>query len=156
MLDGLDAGELELWLAVGDGSGDVAELVGLGVGGLILVLVGLGVGCAEELWLVVGLALAEVLPEVLPVAFVLPEALAELLGEPAGLSAESRRIAALGRLEHAPVTIGEVPPSGPATEAPKTSGLDARSMKPVSALSATGLTSCALTGITSSWTSEPE
>jgi len=49
VLGGLDAGELELWLAVGDGSGDVAELVGLGVGGLILVLVGLGVGCAEEL-----------------------------------------------------------------------------------------------------------
>jgi hypothetical protein len=138
VLVGLVVGGLELWLAVGVGVGEVEELVGLGVGDEIVVLVGLGVGRAE--------ALPEVLAE--------PDGLDEL-GELAGPSAESRRIAALGRLEQLPFTIGEAPPIGRATEAAKTSELDARSMKPVSAPSATSLTRRAFTGTTSSWTSEP-
>ena len=161
VLVGLVVGGLELWLGVGCGLGEVVELVGfglgdedlvvvgLGVGDAVLVVVGLAVGRSEELLLAVGVPLADVLSE----AFAVPEALPELLGEPVGPSAESRRIAAFGRLEQAPFTIGEIAPIGRAIEAPKTSELDARSMNPVSAPSATGLTSCALIGTTSSWTS---
>lgn len=127
-------------------------VVGFGVGFGFLVLVGFGVG--DVLLVLLGVALGDVLLVLLGFAVGLADALPELLGEPAGLSAESRRMAAFGRLEQVPFTIGELWPRRLPAVAPKAAELDARRMNPVSAVSATGLTSCALTGTTSpSWTS---
>jgi hypothetical protein len=176
---GVEVGEL--LVAVGFGLGDeVVLLLGLGLAGVLVVLVADAVGLAGELpvggalaedeGLPVGVALADPEDEDLPVGLALadPEveelpdglALAEALPEPLGellarLTTESSRIAFFGRLEQAPLTIGG-PPVLLAIDAPKTSELDARSMKPVSAPSATGLTRRALIGTASSWTSLPE
>jgi hypothetical protein len=172
----------ELLVAVGFGLGDeVVLLLGLGLAGVLVVLVADAVGFAGELpvggalaedeGLPVGVALADPEEEDFPVGLALadPEeeeelpdglALAEALPEPLGellarLTTESSRIAFFGRLEQAPLTIGG-PPALLAMDAPKTSELDARSMKPVSAPSATGLTRRALIGAAPSWTSLPE
>jgi hypothetical protein len=147
LLVGVEVGEL--LVGVGFGLGDeVVLLLGLGLAGVLVVLVADALGLAGELS--VGGALAE--DEGLPVGVVL----AEPLGEPvARLTTESSRIAFFGRLEQAPLTIGG-PPVLRAIDAPKTSELDARSMKPVSAPSATGLTRRALIGAAPSWTSLPE
>jgi hypothetical protein len=92
-----------------------------------------------------GVALGVTLTDdVRPVGVALPET----LGEAAGMIAESTRIAAFGRLAQAPFTMGGDRLGR--TTAPKTLELDARSMKPESAVSATGLTSRAFTGPASS------
>jgi hypothetical protein len=157
VLVGLAVG-LADWLEVG------ATLVGLE--GLALALgvaltddeaderpVGVALTDEEEDERPVGVALAEEDADERPVGLALAEALLELLGDPAGSTAESSRIAAFGRLEQAPFTMGGCCPGR--TEAPKTLELEARSMKPVSALSVTGRTSRAFTGTASSWTSLP-
>jgi hypothetical protein len=147
-------GGLVAWLTVGCGVGD--DVPGL-------VLDGLAVGLGD--WDVVGatlvgpegLALAVTLAEddvdKWPVGVALAEALREVLGDPAGSTTESTRIAAFGRLEQVPFTMGGGRPGR--TAAPNTLELEPRSMKPVSALSATGLTSRAFTGMASSLTSSP-
>jgi hypothetical protein len=149
---GVPVGGVVAWLAVGCGLGDDV---------LVSVLVGLAVGLAD--WLVLGATLAgpegEALgvtltdeeDDVRPVGVALPETLPELLGEAAGIIAESTRIAAFGRLAQAPFAMGGGKLGR--TTAPKTLELNARSMKPESAVSATGLTSRAFTGPASSWTS---
>lgn len=143
---------------VGLGLGDEVLLLGLGVGEellldvgvalgdelLLLLPVGVGVALTDELWLLDDVALAE---EELLVDDPLGLACCVL----GGLSAESSRTAAFGRLEHAPLTIG-VPlvtslaswAGPPAIVAAKTSGLATSSTNPASALAATGLTSRAL------------
>jgi hypothetical protein len=161
-LDGLGVGVF-VGVGVAVGGGLVAWLAvgcGVGVEVLVLVVVGLAVGLAD--WLVVGATLEGFEGVALgvtlvdeeddrPVGDAVAEALPEVLGDPARRSAESTRIAAFGRLAQAPFTMGGGAPGR--IEAPKTLELDARSMKPVSALSATGLTRCALTSTASSWTS---
>jgi hypothetical protein len=165
LLVGVEVGEL--LVAVGFGLGDeVVLLLGLGLAGVLVVLVADAVGLAGELsvggalaedeGLPVGVALPDPEDEELPDGLALTEALPEPLGELlARLTTESSRIAFFGRLEQAPLTIGG-PPVLRAIDAPKTSELDARSMKPVSAPSATGLTRRALIGAAPSWTSLPE
>jgi hypothetical protein len=159
-------GGLVAWLTVGCGVGDDVPVlvldglaVGLGVWGVVgATLVGpeglaLAVTLAEDdvdKW-PVGVALAD--EDVRPLGVALAEALREVLGDPAGITAESTRIAAFGRLEQVPFTMGGGRPGR--TAAPNTLELEARSMKPVSALSVTSLTSRAFTGMASSLTSSP-
>jgi hypothetical protein len=134
-------GGLVAWLAVGCGLGDDV---------LVSVLVGLAVGLAD--WLVVGATLTG--PEGVRLGVTLPDEEARPVGVAlTGITAESSRIAAFGRLAQAPFTMGGGRPGR--TTAARTLGLDTRSMKPESALSATSLTSRAFTGSASSWTSSP-
>jgi hypothetical protein len=119
--------------------------------------------------LVVGVTLAEAEPlvvdppveEALELGLVLPLVLVEawraLWCRLAGLlrcwladrTAESSRIAALGRLAQAPFTIGGPPSFTRSAVAPKASALDARSTNPAKAPSAIGRTSRTLAFLTS-------